>query len=213
MSKDYKLEILENVIKQMLNPIKNIPLYLIIESICGRKIFKYDNYKKELLIKVIEVSAELINKEGIKSNRPNEVGNYSEPYILKAFKKFNCNASIPKTSTNKKRTAGYPDIFVNVHGKNFYIECKTYNVTNIDTTQRSFYLSPNKDFKVTLDAYHLIFAYSIVRVGNGLYKTDGIKILDSRDLLCDVKYEFNSDNKRMYGGKGIKIIHSCPVKI
>lgn len=207
MSKNNKIEVLENVIKQMLNPIKNIPLYLIIESICGCKIFEYDNYEKDLLIKVIELSAKMINKEGIKSNRPNEVGNYSEPFIIDAFKKYNCVASIPETATNKKRSAGYPDIFVNINGKNFYIECKTYNIKNIDTTQRSFYLSPNKDFKVIVDAYHLIFAYSIIRVSNGLYKTNGIKILDSKNLLCDVKYEFNSDNKRMYGDKGIKIIY------
>jgi len=212
MSEKNKVDMLENIVKQMLNPIKNIPLYLIIESICGCKIFNYDDFKKSLLIKVIELSAKKINKDGIESNRPNEVGNYAEPYIVEAFNSFNYNASIPKTSSNKKRSAGYPDIFVNINGKNFYIECKTYNIENIDTTQRSFYLSPSKDFKVTVDAYHLIFAYSIVRVSNGLYKTNGLKILDSKELLCDVKYEFNSDNKRMYGDNGIKIIYENSVK-
>ena len=42
-------EILRNVIKQMLIPIKGIPLNLVIESISGKKVFKYSkNYHSEL---------------------------------------------------------------------------------------------------------------------------------------------------------------------
>lgn len=38
-------EILRNVIKQMLIPIKGIPLNLVIESISGKKVFKYSKKK------------------------------------------------------------------------------------------------------------------------------------------------------------------------
>jgi hypothetical protein len=199
--------VLENVIKQMLQPIKNVPLYLIIESICGHKVLRYDNFEKQALVKAIEFAAQKINEKGIKSNRPNEVGNYAEPYIIKAFRQFGYSASIPRTPSKQKRSVGYPDIFVSVNGRAFYIECKTYNIDNVDTTQRSFYLSPNKDFKVTQDAYHIIFAFSIVRTAPGIYKTSGMKILDARDLLCDVKYEFNADNRRMYGDRGLDVIY------
>jgi len=205
--KQKNTQVLENVIKQMLNPIKNVPLYLVIESMCGYKVLRYDNFEKQELIKVIEMSAKKINESGIKSNRPNEVGNYAEPYIIRAFKNYGYTASIPQTSSKRKRSAGYPDIFVNIQGRAFYIECKTYNIDNIATTQRSFYLSPSKDFKITKDAYHIIFAFSIVRKAPDIYKTSGMKILDARDLLCDVKYEFNSDNKRMYGKKRLNIIY------
>ncbi len=71
MSNLNKIGVLENVIKQMLTPVKNIPLYLIIESICGYKIFEYDNHDKNILIDVINNTANNINKNGIKSLRPN----------------------------------------------------------------------------------------------------------------------------------------------
>ncbi|HEX7486001.1 MAG TPA: hypothetical protein VF332_07610 [Vicinamibacterales bacterium] len=33
---------------------------------------------------------------------------------------------------------------------------------------------------------------------NSLYTPKSYKLVDLHDLLCDVKYEFNSDNRRLY---------------
>ncbi|HAV92208.1 TPA: hypothetical protein DCW38_03400 [candidate division WOR-3 bacterium] len=74
-------------------------------------------------------------------------------------------------------------------------------------------MSPNTDFKVTKDAYHLIFAYSIVQIESGVYKTDDIKILDARNLLCDVEYEFNSDNRRMYEDGGLIVVYEESINV
>ncbi|HAV92207.1 TPA: hypothetical protein DCW38_03395 [candidate division WOR-3 bacterium] len=110
MNENKQVEILESVIKQMLNPIRNIPLYLIIESICGNKILEYDLSENEVLKKAKKLSSININKEGIKSVRPNEVGNYAEPFIIEAFESLGFSASIPITNEGGKRSAGYPDI-------------------------------------------------------------------------------------------------------
>ena len=202
-----RIQILENIIKQMLVPVKNIPLYLVIESLCGKKIISYDNFIKDDLIKVINNVVDNVNLDGIFSKRVNEVGNYIEEYVLKSFKDFNYDAVRPPSKNGKKRSTGYPDIYLEIDGRSFYIECKTYNLNNIGTTQRSFYLSPSKDFKVIKDAYHLIFAFSIYPLEGNFYKVNGLKILDAKELLCDVKYEFNSDNKRIYGEKGLNVIY------
>jgi hypothetical protein len=34
---------------------------------------------------------------------------------------------------------------------------------------------------------------------NSEYRAVSFKLVDLHDLLCDVKYEFNSDNRRLYG--------------
>lgn len=68
---------------------------------------------------------------------------------------------------------------------------------------RSFYLSPSEDFKVTMDARHLLMAFGVEReplegTRDSLYRTISFKLVALAGLKCDVKYEFNSDNKRLY---------------
>lgn len=68
---------------------------------------------------------------------------------------------------------------------------------------RSFYLSPSDSFKVSLDARHLLLAFgmnptAISGSRDSLYTPQSYKLIDLYDLLCDVKYEFNSDNRRLY---------------
>ncbi len=109
----------------------------------------------------------------------------------------------PDSSEGKHKSTGYPDIeFVDNSGRVNYLECKTFNIKNIGTTQRSFYLSPSKKFKVTKDAHHFAICYEIVVVGrkrrNNTYKCRSWKTLTLENLEVDVKYEFNSDNARMY---------------
>lgn len=68
---------------------------------------------------------------------------------------------------------------------------------------RSFYLSPSESFKVSVDARHLLLAFgmeaeAIPNSRDSLYRPLSFKLVDLHDLLCDVKYEFNSDNRRLY---------------
>ena len=208
MNKDYTKK-LENVIKQMLTPLKKIPFNLVIEAITGYKILPFDkNNDLDLRVlddleKVAYIAGEKINKIGIKRPRPNEVGNDIEKFVKDALNNIGYQAEKPKLKSGKGKSTGYPDIlFVDTFNRVNYLECKTYNIKNIDTTMRSFYLSPSDNFKITQDAHHFILSYEIFvngRIGgNNIYNCKKWKILSIENLEVDVKYEFNSDNARMY---------------
>jgi len=202
---------LENVIKQMLQPLKDIPFNLVIEAMTGKKVVSFDftNLSHKEVLELLKQSAlnagREINKTGILRPRPNEVGNDIEPYVRNALNFFGLNADIPVGPSGRKKTTGYPDIIFWYKNLPYYLECKTYNIENVATTQRSFYFSPSDEFKVIYDAPHFILSYEIYVAGESgnkhIYKCKHYKILSIESLSLDVKYEFNSDNKRMYSGK------------
>lgn len=209
---DEYVEQLEKVIKQMLTPLKDIPFNLVIEGISSHKVIPFnetDEKDKKLLLKLIEIAknaGENINKNGIIRTRPNEVGNDIEPFVKKAIAQNGYRASTPLAKSGKKKAMGYPDIELwDEWGRINYLECKTFNIENISTTQRSFYLSPSNDFKVTNDAHHFVISYEIYPYGRqgsqNIYKCKSWKILTIENLLVDVKYEFQSDNLRLYSKK------------
>lgn len=92
---------LENVIKQMLQPLKDIPFNLVIEAMTGKKVISFDfsnqDHKEvlELLKKAAINAGKEINKTGILRPRPNEVGNDIEPYVRRALNDLGLNADIP----------------------------------------------------------------------------------------------------------------------
>ncbi len=197
-------EQLKRIIRQMLQPLRDIPLDIIIEAITGEyTIWPYDGHAREELERIADLSVAGINAEGIEAGRPNEVGNYCEPFVSEAIKAVGGEAQTPLTASGRRKSTGYPDIEADILKKPFYIEVKTYNERNRNTTQRSFYISPSNDFKITKSAYHLIFAFCMEEVGNSgrkrIYKAKSCTAIDAHNLSCDVKYEFNSDNRRMYG--------------
>ena len=142
---------LENVIRQMLKPLKDVPFNLVIEAMTGKKVISFDftkpDHQKALdLLKQTALNAGIqINKTGILRPRPNEVGNDIEPYVRNALNSLDLNADIPIGSSGHKKSTGYPDILFWVNKDPYYLECKTYNIKNIETTQRSFYFSPSDD--------------------------------------------------------------------
>jgi hypothetical protein len=208
-----KIKVLENVIRQMLNPIQDIPLYLVIKSICGKGVLTYDNTGRASLIRAVRSAAAAMNADGIPSKRPNEVGNYVEPFVCEALRAEGFEADKPKCASGAVRSAGYPDLHAVFRDRDFYIECKTYSQGTVDSPMRSFYLSPSRDFKVTRSAFHLIAAFSMVHSPSGRFRTDGWKLLDARNLLCDVKYEFQSNNVRLYSKEGgVRLIHEETVR-
>ncbi len=203
---------LEDVIKQMIKPLKGIPFKLVIEALSGYKIIPFDNGNKKdkiVLQKLVEVAINAgkeINKKGIKRHRPNEVGNDIEPFVKAALIKTGYKADTPKTKNGNRKTTGYPDIeFVDEFRRINYLECKTYNIENINTTQRSFYLSPAEEFKITEDAHHFVISFEVYiyrsRGRTNIYKCKAWKILKLEELVVDVKYEFNADNFRLYSEK------------
>jgi len=133
----------------------------------------------------------------IERPRPNEVGNDMEPFVIDALKAVGLDAATPKTRDGKGKSTGYPDVRIETDGLPIYFEVKTYAAKNHDTTQRSFYLSPSNDPKVVEDAFHLIVGFEIEREGNHYWPV-AFEIVDLYGLDCDMKSEFNSDNKRLY---------------
>ncbi len=207
---------LENIIKQMLQPLKDVPFNLVIEAMTGKKVIAFDfsnqDHKNVLeLIKQAAINAgKEINETGILRPRPNEVGNDIEPYVRKSLNKLGLKAEVPSGPSGHKKSTGYPDIIFWYKNTPYYLECKTYNVKNISSTQRSFYFSPSDEFKVIYDAPHFILSFEIYVAGEKdnkhIYKCSRYKILSIESLSLDLKYEFNSDNKRMYSGNDGTII-------
>lgn len=200
---------LEEVIKQMLQPLHSIPFSLVIKSLCGCEIlpFQKDDPKDKKLLevmkKVIVNAGEEVNITGIERPRPNEVGNDIEPYVKKALIKAGYSASTPSGSSGKKKAVGYPDIeFTDEFGRVNYLECKTYNYNSeiVDSTMRSFYLSPSDDFKITKSAKHFVVSFAIEKRERKFFCKEW-KLLSLENLDVNVKYEFNSDNKRLYAPK------------
>lgn len=205
-----RLQALESVLEQMLKPIKGIPLYIIIKSLFGKNVFKVvpdesaDKEMLSLLGKAIVSCGEALKVNPIRRPRPNEVGNDVEAYVYAALKAVGFDPRKPTSSKGKGQSTGYPDIlFYDNYKRPTYLECKIFNQGTDPSTMRSFYLSPSESSKVSLDARHLLLAFgmepsAIAGSRDSLYVPKSFKLVDLHDLLCDVKYEFNSDNRRLY---------------
>ena len=200
---------LETLIKQMLKPIKGVPLTLVIESISGHKIIPFDKKDKKdtRVIEKLKIVAtfvgQSINRQGITRSRPNEVGNDIESFVKKELNRVGYISNTPTTITGRKKSTGYPDIeFKDEFGRVNYLECKTFNIENIATSQRSFYLSPSEEFKITTNAHHFVLSFEIFvngkRKNQYIYFAKSWKILSIEKLEVDVKYEFNADNAKLY---------------
>ena len=125
---------LENVIKQKLQPLKNIPFNLVIETMTGKKVISFDftkpDHKTVLgLLKQVAINAEKgINKTGILRPRPNEIGNKIETYIRDALNLLKADNTVGPSGN--KKAMGYPDILFWFNKFPYYLECKTYNIEN-----------------------------------------------------------------------------------
>jgi hypothetical protein len=218
--KDKYIKEIENVIRQMLKPIKNIPFKLVIKSMTGFDVIafdKNDTKDKTLLMnlnKAATIASGAVAKSGgIDRARPNEVGNDLEPFIEDALKEVGYkDAGKPKGKSGKRKSAGYPDREFTDNGRTVYLEVKSFaKTTKPKTTLRSFYFSPSDDFKVNKDGLHLLVAFEVIKDKNSYFVT-GWKIVTIDKLSVDVKYEFNSDNKRLYEENAILIENAFDYK-
>ncbi len=215
MDEKERVKVLEQALAQMLKPIKGIPFSVIVKALAERQVIQInraDAADVDLVDRLEQAikscAAELIAKP-IRRPRPNEVGNDVEAYVMRALPHAGLVAARPTSSAGLGKSTGYPDILVR-DGANraTYLECKIFAEGSAETTMRSFYLSPSESFKVSVDARHLLLAFgmeakSISGSRDSEYFPRSYKLVDLHDLLCDVKYEFNSDNRRLYGSSMI----------
>lgn len=205
-----RIDNLEDVLAQFLRPIRNLPFPVVVKAMSDTSVIavdstsEQDRFLVDRLIATAHACAKAVRGSPIIRNRPNEVGNDIEPFVINAAISQGLRAERPATSAGKLRTTGYPDILLyDDQNRPTYLECKVYGEGSAMTTMRSFYLSPSDDFKVTCDARHLLLAFAIERIPvrdsvMSEYRPTGFKLVDLHGLLCDVKYEFNSDNRRLY---------------
>ena len=201
---------LEELVKQIIKPLKKVPFNLVIESIYGKKVLPFDRLAKEnkVLLQNLKLLAENVGKEvnqsgGISSKRVNEVGNYIEPFVKKSLEKIGYKVLLEITKSGKKKSVGYPDFqFKDSDGRVCYLECKTFNLKSANTTQRSFYLSPSSDPKVNFDGFHFVISFEVTS-NLQRYECASYKIVSIENLSCDLKQEFNSDNKRLYAEESL----------
>jgi hypothetical protein len=205
-----RLEVLEQALAQMLKPVKGIPFSVIVKSLAQCEVIQIDRRDAadldllKRLEQAIRICAVDLKSNPIRRPRPNEVGNDVEAYVMRALPQAGLKATRPTSQAGRGKATGYPDILLR-DGANraTYLECKIFSQGTADTTMRSFYLSPSDSFKVAVDARHLLLAFGmdaspITGSRDSLYVPRSYKLMDLYDLLCDVKYEFNSDNRRLY---------------
>jgi hypothetical protein len=206
---------LEHVLAQFRRPLKNLPFPLVIKAMAGQEVLpikRDDPDDRELLAclaRAAQATAESVRAAPIRRNRPNEVGNDIEPHAMEAIRRCGLCAERPRSRAGRGQQTGYPDILVyDRAGRPTYVECKIFGEGSTFTTMRSFYLSPSENFKVCLDARHVLLAFAVDREPipgsrDSWYRATEFKILDLFHLQCDVKYEFNSDNRRLYAANMI----------
>ena len=157
-----------------------------------------------MLTVIARRAGEFVREAPIRRNRPNEVGNDIEPFVLRAVAESGLSAERPRSREGVGQQTGYPDILVrDVGGRETYLECKIFGEGSDRTTMRSFYLAPSDNFKVCPDARHLLMAFAVSREPvpgsrDSLSRATAFKLVDLFALKCDVKYEFNADNRRLY---------------
>ena len=195
---------LEKLLAQFMQPVKNIPYELVIQSLFGAAVKKFDPKTHKDILKKMARAMSLVCKNikahPIKRSRPNEVGNDIEAFVLSALNAQKLKASPPKTKSGKGKSAGYPDIKIETKALPIYLEVKTHSRDQMETSLRSFFLSPARDPKVVEEAFHLLVCFEMIRKRDQ-FAPSAFKIVDLYGLDCDMKPEFNSDNKRLYQKK------------
>ncbi|KKQ90453.1 MAG: hypothetical protein UT15_C0012G0009 [Berkelbacteria bacterium GW2011_GWA1_39_10] len=196
---------LEKFFERMLNPLKDNPFTMVIRLISKCKVLPFDGNKDLVVVlsKSFNDASIAINKHGIKSGRPNEVGNKIEPFVKTALNQNKIAAIIPEG-----RSAGDPDLMFEFNKENYYLECKSFSSKTEDSSQRTFYFSPSKTFKVKKDACHLMVSYRVY-TKNKKFFVDKWSLYSLETLKVDLKHEFNQSNKKMYDTEGgLKLIAS-----
>lgn len=199
---------LEETLRKFLHPVKDIPYSLVIKVISGYEVLPFDkNHQADqaLLARLTEAMHNATckaYKQGIRSTRRNEVGNYIEAFVKSALGNLGMSANVPSNSQGKRQSAGYPDILLeDIDGRMSYLECKTYQKKSKGSNFRSFYLQASNNCKITCAARHLMATFEIVeeiRDGENFFVPTGWEIYTLEDLYMQVKHEINANNRAIY---------------
>ena len=202
-----KTNSLSSSLAELTKPAKKIPFKTVIEATTGHRVLDLDTNNathvdlQSKLLKAARLAGERASREGIVAARPNEAGNYLEPFVRAALKECGVEARIPRTTQNRAQVTGYPDVEITAPTP-CYLELKTYNARTVNTTQRSFYYSPSVAPKVTQDAVHLLLAFELAKIERGgktIFVPTHWKLVSLSALEVDLKFEFNQSNRGLYG--------------
>lgn len=114
MSDQQRIVELEAVLAQFLQPIRNIPFPIIIKSMSGHEVIPIDQGSgddEKLIIRLKEVAEQTgsaVRQNPIRRNRPNEVGNDIEPFVIAAALGSGFAAAKPTGTSGRGKTTGYP---------------------------------------------------------------------------------------------------------
>lgn len=193
---------LELILAQFIQPIRGIPFEVVIRALCGVAVERFDTTVPanagllQTFIAAMTEAVARVQEAPIIRRRANEVGNAMEPFVMATLNDHGLVATAPRTRTGLGKSTGYPDLRIATADRPIYLEVKTYASENFGT-MRSFYLSPAEDPKVFEDGYHLLVAFEMKQDG-GSYLPIAFKLVDLYGLDCDMKAEFNSNNRRLY---------------
>mgnify|MGYP006093225901 CR=1 FL=1 len=213
MNESERIEHLESLLATFLRPIKGIPFPIVIRAICGKVVENIDlrDPNDQALIDALTATAHgvahAVAAAPIRRPRPNEVGNDLEPFVMKAAVAAGLVSKAPRSASGKGQQVGYPDVLLyDSLGRPTYLEVKSFAYDTVPNSMRSFYLSPSANPKVCMNARHLVLGFGtkatpIEGSRDSHYTVASFKLINLYDLECDVKYEFNSDNIRMYDKK------------
>jgi hypothetical protein len=207
--------VLRQRVRELRDGLRDVPLPLIIEEFSGHVVLPWQGEYRAQLVAVGDDVLNAINREGLTSARVNEAGNAVEDFVFTALGTRGFRAGRPAGPSGRMHVAGYPDLeAIGDDGATaFYVEVKTYSATTKDSTQRTFYLSPGADFKVTRDAVHLLIAVQLEPVSDGRYHATSVRWLDLSGLKCDLKHEFNANNRDLYRPEsGLVILEQLAVE-
>jgi len=207
---DERIDELEAVLARFLKPIRGVPFPVVIKALADVSVLPIDHesVSDRALIDKIASAAKAVGSavraNPIRRNRPNEVGNDIEPFVIDALLTCDLRAERPRSAKGRGQQVGYPDILLyDREDRPTYLECKIFGEGTAMTTMRSFYLSPSANPQVCLHARHMLLAFGVDREPisdsrDSLYRPSSFKLIDLHNLKCDVKYEFNADNARLY---------------
>lgn len=205
MSDQKYIKNLEAIAKIITEPLKNLPFSSVIRLLSGKKVLKFNN---KILLgrlnKAISLAGKKAYKTGIFAKRVNEVGNKIELFVKEAMNNIGLRVDTPMAQNGKRKATGYPDIEITDKNQTIYLECKTYNIKNVNTSQRAFYFSPSENFKITKDAPHLMLSFQVEvkkRKGRKAYVPVHWKLYTLENLKVDLKHEFNQSNKNLYASE------------
>jgi len=183
-----------------------IALPELINLISGHQIHDWDEAEVAIFERVAHVVLSIVKANPIRAKRINEVGNEVELYVMTALQEAGLKTGRPIPPSGRKKSAGYPDLFTIKGDELFYLEIKTYSPSTENSSQRTFYISPSEDFKVSQDGYHLLLAFSTDEIEESVYSLTGFKLLDLYNLECRLKMEFNASNKDLYDSESGLIV-------